>query len=234
MSDFTPWQSGTALLATLGLSTGIIAPLMLPVPVLAQTQSTLPAGTTIPIRYDQGDKILVTPTETTPVTLIVTQEIRAPLGTTLIPAGSMVKGDLQPGGGGGSRYVAKQVTLPNGRTLALDATSQVVTRTEVIKKRAPNKFNSGGNSLGKWGSGSSLCHHWGWKKYYPLAGFSRSWGGYPGWGLFRAEKAGGVNCGQTQRRLDPDPESGSDGKLSLSFALRTQGSQLLKSASMNS
>jgi hypothetical protein len=105
---------------------------MIAPPALAQSTATVQAGTLIPTRYE-GKKILVTPTETAPVTLIVDQDIKAPLGAVLIPAGSQVKGQLQPAEGG-SQFVASQIILPDGKQLTVDATSKVVTRKETIKK----------------------------------------------------------------------------------------------------
>lgn len=139
MLSLRRWQSGTAVLLSLGIFSTVAAPLTLlatPSPVLAQSQvtvATIPAGTIIPVRSEDAKKILVTPTETSPLTLIVRSDIRAPLGAILIPAGSQVKGQLQPTGNG-QQFVATQIILPSSKVLTTDARSQVVTRTETIRK----------------------------------------------------------------------------------------------------
>jgi hypothetical protein len=115
------------------MATAATAPIVMPAPAFAQYQATVPSGTVIQVRYKDGDKIMVTPEETAPVDLIVAKDIKAPLGAILVPAGSTIKGQLQPAEGG-SQYVASQIILPNGKQLPLDATSQVVTRKEEVRK----------------------------------------------------------------------------------------------------
>jgi len=53
----------------------------------------------------------------------------------LIPSGSQVVGQLQPTQGG-TEFVAQTLTLPNGQQMSIDATSEVITKTEQIKKGA--------------------------------------------------------------------------------------------------
>ncbi len=104
--------------------------------------SRIPNGTIIPVRHDEAEKILVTKDETIPLTLRVTRNIRDGRGNVLIPSGSQVVGQIEPvSSRDGSRFVADYVLI-NGRDIPLDATSNVVTRTEVIREGA-----SGGDIL---------------------------------------------------------------------------------------
>lgn len=67
---------------------------------LAQTpvvsNNTIPAGTPIPVIYDKAEKILVTRTETVPLTLTVAENIRNAGGTVVIPKGSQIRGNYVP------------------------------------------------------------------------------------------------------------------------------------------
>ncbi|MDX2099297.1 MAG: S-layer homology domain-containing protein [Leptolyngbyaceae cyanobacterium bins.59] len=101
-------------------------------PTQPTAQLRIPAGTVLPVRYEK-EKILLAPNETVPVTLTVSQNIVTSQGTVLIPAGSQVVGALQPAQGG-SQFVAQELVLTNGQRLAIDARSEVVTKTEQIQK----------------------------------------------------------------------------------------------------
>jgi S-layer homology domain len=104
-----------------------------PTPV---AQVKIPAGTAIPVRYARAQKILLAANEKpTPITLTVAQNIVTANGDVLIPAGSEVAGQLVMVKGG-AQFVATELTLPNGGTTPLDATSNVVTQTETIRKGA--------------------------------------------------------------------------------------------------
>lgn len=96
---------------------------------------TIPAGTAIPVKYDQAERILVTKEETAPITLTVGQNIVTREGTVLIPAGSQVVGELQPAEGG-SQFVARELVLTTGQRNEFNASSEVITKTERIRKGA--------------------------------------------------------------------------------------------------
>jgi hypothetical protein len=96
------------------------------------TEFRIPAGTTLPVNYNK-DKILVTADEKAPLTLTVGANVTTSDGTVLIPSGSQISGQLQPATGG-TQFVAQNLTLPNGRQYALNASSQIITKTEQIKK----------------------------------------------------------------------------------------------------
>ena len=94
---------------------------------------TIPQGTAIAVKYDKAEKILVTKDETAPLTLTVSQNVVTQDGTIVIPAGSQVVGQLKPATGG-SQFVAEKLVLASGQEYQLNATSEVITKTETVKK----------------------------------------------------------------------------------------------------
>ncbi len=156
MLKFRKWQTGTVLALTLGMTSTSLAPFALsnaanaaplfpsqPYPQSPQYPSTqqaqtsqvrIPRGTVLPVTYDK-DRIIVAPNETSAVTLKIARNVRTSSGLLLIPAGSQVEGELRPSQGG-TQFFAKTLILTNGDRLAIDAYSNVVTRTETIKKGA--------------------------------------------------------------------------------------------------
>lgn len=156
----TLWQSGTATVLALAITTGAIAPLLTPQNALAQYRRTprwprspqtqtsspsqraylsVPTGTVIPVRYDDAEKIVVTPDETKSLTLQVARSVTARNGTILIPAGSQIVGELRPARNG-SQFVANQLIFNPGRSQEqryyLNASSRIVTRTERVRQGA--------------------------------------------------------------------------------------------------
>lgn len=102
-------------------------------PVIVQTGPvTIPAGTTLPVRYDEAERIIVTPEETVPLTLEVAANIRDRNGQILIPFGSEIVGEILPAERG-SQFVADEIII-NGRSQFLQADSAVVTRTEEVRE----------------------------------------------------------------------------------------------------
>lgn len=98
--------------------------------------NTIPQGFVIPVEYDE-EKILVTPEETVPLTLYVAANLKDNRRNTLIPYGSEIIGEIRPNTDRyGSVFVAEELVLPDGTTQSINAVSQVVTRTETIKKGA--------------------------------------------------------------------------------------------------
>ena len=155
MLTLKKWQTGTVLALTLGMTSTSLAPFAIGNPANAaplfpsqqypqypqypntQAQSgqiRIPRGTVLPVTYDK-DKIVVAPTETSAVTLKIARNIRTSSGALLIPAGSQVEGELRPSQGG-TQFVARTLVLTNGDRLSIDASSNVVTRRETIKKGA--------------------------------------------------------------------------------------------------
>jgi hypothetical protein len=96
------------------------------------TDFRVTSGTVIPLTY-KADKILLTKEETLPISFIVASNMATSSGVVLIPQGSEVKGELRPSQGG-TQFVAQQLILPNGRTYNLNATSNVITKTERVSR----------------------------------------------------------------------------------------------------
>ncbi|BAY97067.1 S-layer domain-containing protein [Tolypothrix tenuis PCC 7101] len=107
----------------------VVAQSTTPTPVAV----TIPQGTAIPVKYDQAQKILVTKTETAPLTLTVAQNVITQDGVVVIPAGSQVVGQIKPAQGG-SQFVAQKLVLTNGQEYQVSATSEVITKTETVNK----------------------------------------------------------------------------------------------------
>ncbi|MDY6782371.1 MAG: hypothetical protein SW833_07445 [Cyanobacteriota bacterium] len=140
------WKSGTSTFLTLSLLAGVATPILTPATASAQlfpgqrqqrnrptysTQVIIPAGTEIPVEYDEAEKILVTEEETMPLTVTVASNIRNNRNQILVPYGSQLVGQLEPVGGG-SQFVARELILPEGSRLPIIASSQVVTRREEV------------------------------------------------------------------------------------------------------
>ena len=155
MLKFRKWQTGTVLALTLGMTSTSLAPFAIgnanaaplfpsqqypqypQYPPTQQAQSgqvRIPRGTVLPVTYDK-ERIVVAPNETSGVTLKIARNIRASSGTLLIPAGSQVEGELRPSQGG-TQFFAKTLVLTNGDRLPINASSEVVTRKETIRKGA--------------------------------------------------------------------------------------------------
>lgn len=144
------WQSRIALLTALGMTSTAAIPLMMSAPVGASSPSykigqlfpqsaqvVIPSGTTLPVRYDKAEKIIVSPEETSPVTLTIAADVRSRRGTVLIPVGSQVEGELRSVTGG-TQFFAQELILGNSNSeqgLPINATSSVITETETISEK---------------------------------------------------------------------------------------------------
>ncbi|NEQ42608.1 MAG: S-layer homology domain-containing protein [Leptolyngbya sp. SIOISBB] len=111
------------------------------------SQSTIAAGTLLRVAYDESDKVVILPDETTDLTLTVTQAITDQAGFNLIPVGSQIVGELRPSGGG-SQFVAQELILVGGERVAINAVSQTVTTTETISRGAGLGETLAGAALG--------------------------------------------------------------------------------------
>lgn len=143
ISNFLPWRSPTAALMAFAITTSATAPLVMTTPASAQlfpqspgtsqsNQYTIRSGVSIPVRYEQAKKIVVSPNETMPLTLKVAANITNRSGDVLIPAGSLIEGQLQPANGG-SRFVARELVTYRGRRQPINATSDVIETTSVSR-----------------------------------------------------------------------------------------------------
>lgn len=94
----------------------------------------IPAGTQIPVRYEGANKILLAKDEAPiPFTMKVAQNVVTRDGQVLIPAGSDVVGTLQTTPKG-AQFLARELVLPSGRRIPMDASSSFITNTETINK----------------------------------------------------------------------------------------------------
>ncbi|MEN9216626.1 MAG: S-layer homology domain-containing protein [Gloeomargarita sp. HHBFW_bins_162] len=103
---------------------------------LAPTQpqtATLPQGTLIVTRSG-SQRVIVAPQDSLPLTVNVAQDVRDSQGRVIVPAGSTIRGRLQPAGQG-SQFVAQEITV-RGQTFSLNAASQPVRRTQEVSERS--------------------------------------------------------------------------------------------------
>jgi hypothetical protein len=148
MSKLSPIKTTTSAAVSLLVAASLIAPLTSFSPASAQIfrgtkkttirynqQAIVPSGTTIPLKYDKAEKVLVTKDETSPITLTVAANVRTRNGEILIPYNSEIIGQIEPAGNG-SRFVAKEIVTPNGRRQSISAASRIVTKTEKISEGA--------------------------------------------------------------------------------------------------
>lgn len=95
----------------------------------------IPAGTLIPVEYEEAEKIVLSPDESMRLRLTVAQDIRDVQGRVIIPSGSLIEGQLQPVSDG-TQFLAEQLIISGRRRFRFDAISRVVTDTEQIRKGA--------------------------------------------------------------------------------------------------
>ncbi len=132
------WQSTTSVLLLTGMLGSMSAPLILAQPAqaqvlkIAQQSVVIPSGTIIPVRYDKAQKIVVSPKETAPVTLLTASNVKTSNGTILIPTGTQVVGQLQPAEGG-SQFVAKELIFSDGTRKLINANSGIITKTQEVR-----------------------------------------------------------------------------------------------------
>lgn len=147
------WRSRTALLMALGLTSTAAMPLLMATSVAAEPLRVaqlfsqprfvgVEAGTVIPVRYDEAEKIVVLPDETAPLTLTVANDVRTARGTVVIAAGTQVEGELQPVTGG-TQFVAQNLVTSTDRRLPIDAVSDIITETETISEESDPDFLRG-------------------------------------------------------------------------------------------
>ena len=143
------FKPATSLITVLTIGASVIIPMVNLAPVAAQlfpsenrtrrtdrnrVYSVIPEGTQIPVEFEK-EKILVTKTETAPITLTVAANIRDRYRNTLIPYGAEISGQIEPAGEG-SRFVAEELIFPDGTSQYINADSKIITRTETVKRGA--------------------------------------------------------------------------------------------------
>lgn len=144
MSKLSTVKKGTLTVLSLFLGMGVTTPLLLSNPASAQfvhseiaqvRRIAIPSGVSLPVRYDEAEKIVVLPDETVPVTLQIAANIKDRQGRILIPYGSELVGEVQPAGNG-ARFVAQELKVAGESSQSINASSQVVTRRETVKRGA--------------------------------------------------------------------------------------------------
>ncbi|WP_071188822.1 conjugal transfer protein TrbI [Trichormus sp. NMC-1] len=152
MSRLHRWKSSTAALMAIAITTGAATPFFTFAPVQAQgfnlnqsRTTTIRATATLPVTYEK-EKVIVTPGETSPLTLKIRNNIIDSNRNVLIPANTQVVGQLEPinlynnypngnnNNNKGVRFVAKELVFSSGRRLQINANSQTITRTQRISK----------------------------------------------------------------------------------------------------
>lgn len=129
-------QAGLATLVALGLSTGSFMPFAIQ-PATAQLfprrtiRTRISEGTRIETSYEDAERIILKPDETLALSLTITRAVRSSRGTILIPRGSVIEGQLEPYQDG-TQFVADTLTLRDGTRYRIDATSDLITRTESV------------------------------------------------------------------------------------------------------
>jgi hypothetical protein len=110
------FKSGTAALLALIITSSAVVPIVTTSPAFAQsryprrqqtqTNRVVPSGTSIAVRYDKAEKVVVMPDERMALTLTVAKDVIARDGRVLIPQGSEIVGDLTPVSGG-TQFIAR-------------------------------------------------------------------------------------------------------------------------------
>jgi len=149
MNPLLRWKTGTLALMAMTITTSAIAPFVVFAPAHAQYNLnqrrtvTIPANVTLPVTFEK-EKVIVTPGETSALTLRIPNDIIDNNRKVLIPANTQVIGQLEPvnlyntgsKNKQGVRFLAKQLVYPSGRQQFINANSKTITKTETISKGA--------------------------------------------------------------------------------------------------
>ncbi len=136
-NEATTRAEAAAFLFQALVSTGQVQPIQSPFIVGGDIPSAgikIPAGTSIPVRFEGADKVLLAKNEPpTPFRMKIAQNVVTSQGQVLIPAGSDVVGQLitTPNG---AQFTAGEIVLPDGKRLPINAASSLITKTETITK----------------------------------------------------------------------------------------------------
>lgn len=151
MSTLHRWQTTSAALMAMAITTTAVIPIMSFSPAQAQSlfnQSntvTIPGNrnVTFPVRHDK-QKVVVSRGETLNLTLKISNDITDSARRVLIPRNTQVVGRLEPvyfntGNRSnenvrGVRFVAEQLIYPSGSSQPINAASGVVTTTDKITR----------------------------------------------------------------------------------------------------
>ncbi|MFW6358075.1 MAG: hypothetical protein ACOC0N_02495 [Chroococcales cyanobacterium] len=153
------WQAKTSTLMAALMVAVTAAPLVTSLPAEAQLfpsqprptqpiyrEYIIPSRTTIPVKYDEAEKILVSPDETVPITLEVAANIRNRQRQLLIPYNSEIVGKIEPASNG-TRFVAETLIIGN-QEYDLNAVSDIITERETIDKGTDTRAILKGAAIG--------------------------------------------------------------------------------------
>ncbi|MFK0735325.1 MAG: conjugal transfer protein TrbI [Gloeotrichia echinulata GP01] len=152
MTPLHRWKSSTAALMTMAMATCAMTPLFTFAPANAQYNInqprviSIPANVTLPVTYEK-EKVVVSPGESSALTLRIANDIIDRNRNILIPSGTEVVGRLEPvnlnrgsenqnRSNKGVRFVAQELVFSSGRRQSINATSKTITRTETISRGA--------------------------------------------------------------------------------------------------
>jgi hypothetical protein len=159
MSRFNLWKLGTSGFMLVMLTASAITPLVINNrPALAQSifkngqnnnnRIVISQGTTLPVKYDEAEKILVTKEETAPLTVTVAANIVNRNGTILIPYNSEIVGEIKPHPTEEGSYFVAQTLIIDDTEYKIEGSSEPVTRIETVKKGASTKNILTGTAVG--------------------------------------------------------------------------------------
>ncbi|MCM0589845.1 MAG: conjugal transfer protein TrbI [Gloeotrichia echinulata DEX184] len=152
MTPLHRWKSSTAALMTMAMATSAMTPLFTFAPANAQYNInqprviSIPVNVTLPVTYEK-EKVVVSPGESSALTLRIANDIIDRNRNILIPSGTEVVGRLEPvnlnrgsenqnRSNKGVRFVAQELVFSSGRRQSINATSKTITRTETISRGA--------------------------------------------------------------------------------------------------
>ncbi|MEA5512350.1 hypothetical protein VB715_21485 [Crocosphaera sp. UHCC 0190] len=202
MSKFNLTKSGISALSVLLL--GLTATPLLPVvSVLAQPYPTpnqntvenyntviIPSGTLIPVSYEGESPIRVNQGEYIPLELQVAANLSDRNGNLLIPAGTIIRGQLEPADPG-AQYVAREMIINGNQWIPLNATSHIVARVETVNDGATIANILSGTFAGA-GTATIIAGTTGDRRIEPLEVLGgAALGTFLGWGLPEGQIIGG-------------------------------------------
>ncbi|MDB9376000.1 conjugal transfer protein TrbI [Nodularia sphaerocarpa] len=163
MTNLHQWKFRTAALMTMAITTTGVMPMIALAPANAQynigqprtfEQSrtvTIPANANVifPVTHDK-EQVVVSRGETVNLTLKISNDITDAQRNVLIPRNTEVVGRLEPVYFNGTnrdndnvrgvQFVARELVFPSGRRQPINASSQVVSRTEKVSKKNSSRI----------------------------------------------------------------------------------------------
>ncbi len=184
------------------------------------SQRTIPAGTLIPLTYNEAETIQISPNQSRTLSLNVASNIREANGNVLIPAGSQVTGQLRASNTG-VQFIAQQLTLTNGQRYSLNARSRELVGFQTENVGASTEDVIKGTLAGA-GTATIIAGTTGDRKITPLKVLGgAAAGALAGWALPQA----GIVGGGTREVMTIDPSQDLDLTLQAPLSLNGTSSQ---------